>query len=194
LIARPAPLVLGVALLAAGCVTVRSAPPRFSAAWPPSDIGPRPAVELVVSGSAVSDGWPRDLGPVLDLWGAATERAYRESVLFSDVSVRPSRSDIRAEVELRADVHQIPVLTAFSYLTLLVLPHVVTTDISMVTRVTTDAGQPLGTIEVQGRSRTWHQLLLFPLAPLFEPQSVTPSIVYDLARESISALHARGVF
>lgn len=194
MIARNALLALGFALLAAGCVTVRSEPPSFSGAWPPPYTGPRPAVELVVSGSAISDGWPRDLGPILDLWGVATERAYRESALFSDVSVRASRSDIRVEVELRADIHQIPVLTAFSYLTLLVLPHVVTTDISMATRVTTDAGQPLGTIEVQGRSRTWHQLLLFPVAPLFEPQSVTPNIVYDLARESISALHARGVF
>ena len=192
--ARPALLVLGCAVLAAGCVTVRSAPPAFSGPWPPPETGPRPAVELVVSGSATSEGWPRDLGPILDLWGAATERAYRESALFSDVTVRPSRSDIRVEVQLRADVQQLPVLTAFSYLTLLVLPHVVTTDISMVTRVTTDAGQPIGTIEVQGRSRTWHQLLLFPVAPLYEPQSVTPSIIYDLVRESISALHARGVF
>lgn len=181
-------------MLAAGCVTVRSEPPRFSGPWPPPDTGPRPAIELVVSGSAISDGWPRDLGPILDPWGAATERAYRESALFSEVSVRASRSDVRIEVELRADIRQIPALTAFSYLTLLVLPHVVTSDISMITRATTEAGQPLGTIEVRGRSRTWHELLLFPVAPLFEPQSVTPGIVYDLARESISALHARGVF
>ena len=85
-------------------------------------------------------------------------------------------------------------LSAFSYLTLFVIPHVVTTDIAMITRVSADGGQPLGTIEVRGRSRTWYQLLLFPFSPFFEPQTVTPSIVYDLNRETISTLHARGVF
>jgi hypothetical protein len=181
-------------LLAAGCVTVRSAPPGFTGRWPPAEVGSRPAVLLVVSGTATVDGWPRDLGPILDLWGAATERAYRESGLFSEVLLGKGRGELRVAAQLRAEVSQYTALTALSYLTLLVLPHVVTTDVALVTRVTTDDGQPLGTIEVRGRSRTWHQLLLFPVAPLFEPNTVTPPIVYDLSRETITALHARGVF
>ena len=182
-------------VFAAACATVRSAPPDFAGVWPPAETGPRPTIELVVTGGATVDGWPRDLGPILDSWGAATERAYRESALFADVLLRPGRSDLRVEVELRADVQQNPFLTTLSYLTLLVLPHVVTTDIAVATRVTTGgSGDPLGTIEVRGRSRTWNQLLLFPVAPFFEPQAVTPGIVYDLNRASITALHERGVF
>src|SRR5262250_1279085 len=150
---RTVALWLAMAALFAGCVTVRSAPPSFSDAWPPSETGPRPAIELMVTGGAIEDGFPRDLGPILDLWGAATERAYRESALFSDVSLRPGRSDLRVQVELRADVRQYDFLTALSYLTLLVLPHVITTDIAVATRVTTGSGEPLGTIEVSGRSQ-----------------------------------------
>jgi hypothetical protein len=81
-----------------------------------------------------------------------------------------------------------------SYLTLLIIPNMTTTDIAMVTRVTTGSDQPLGTIEVQGRSRTWYQILLFPIAPVYEPQAVTPEIVYDMSRETITTLHARGIF
>jgi hypothetical protein len=187
-------LSLVIAALSTGCVTVRSAPPRFAEAWPPAETGPRPAIELVVTGGALEDGLPRDLGPILDLWGAQTDRAYRESALFSDVSLRPGRRDLRVTVELRADVHQIDALTFFSYLTLLVLPHVVTTDIAVATNVRTGDGQPLGTIEVRGRSHTWYELLLFPVSPFCEPQRVTPDIVYDLNRQTIAALHARGVF
>lgn len=191
---RTAALPILLALLGASCATVRSAPPRFADPWPPAVTGPRPAIELVVSGSATIDDLPRDLGPILDRWGAATERAYRESALFSDVSLRPGRSDLHVTVELRADVHQIDVVTFFSYLTLLVLPHVVTTDIAVATTVSAGDAQPLGTIEVRGRSRTWYELLLFPIAPFFEPQAVTPEIVYDLNRQTITALHERGVF
>jgi hypothetical protein len=32
------------------------------------------------------------------------------------------------------------------------------------------------------------------LAPFFEPRTVTPEIVYDLNRETISNLHDRGIF
>jgi hypothetical protein len=187
--------ILVVAVLISACATFRSAPPEFSGAWPPIDGGPRPAIVLVVSGSATVDGWPRDPGPVLDLWGAASERAYRESALFSDVSVAEGRGDLRVEIAIQAHTHQVEVLTALSYLTLLVLPHVVTTDIAVVTRVVADDDEPaIGTMEVRGRSRTWHQLLLFPIASLYEPAAVTPEIVYDLNRETISTLHARGVF
>jgi len=178
----------------AGCVTVRSEPPGFASPWPPIESGPRPSITLTISGGATDNGWPRDLGPILDRWGMETERAYRESVLFSDVSIEPGRRDLRAAIELRAAMHDLPVLSAFSYLTLLIIPSVVTTDIAMTTRITTPDGAPLGTIEVRGKSRTWNQLLLFPVAPFFEPREVTPAIVYDLNRETISMLHARGVF
>jgi len=191
---RTVALWLAMAALFAGCVTVRSAPPSFSDAWPPSETGPRPAIELMVTGGAIEDGFPRDLGPILDLWGAATERAYRESALFSDVSLRPGRRDLRVRVELRANVHQIEALTFFSYLTFLVLPHVVTSDITATTTVTTGDGQPVSTIEVPGCSRTWYEILLFPFSPFWEPQRVTPEIVYDMNRQTITALHARGVF
>src|SRR5512147_1110236 len=80
---------------ATGCATFRSLPDEFTSPWPPADTGPRPNVELVVSGDATANGWPRDIGPILDLWGAATERAYRESALFSSVTVNGPRSDIR---------------------------------------------------------------------------------------------------
>ena len=85
-------------------------------------------------------------------------------------------------------------MTFFSYLTLLVLPYVVTTDITVATTVTALGGQPLGTIEVSGKARTWYELLLFPFASVWDPQSVTPEIVYDLNRQTITALHERGVF
>lgn len=149
---------------------------------------------LVVSGGATQDGWPRDLGPVLDLWGSATERAYRESGLFSEVAVNEGRGDLRIQVELHATTDQYVALTVLSYLTLFVIPHVVTTEIALVTKVSAGDRQPLGTFEVRGRSRTWHQILLFPIAPLFEPQAVTPEIVYDLNRETISNMHARGIY
>jgi hypothetical protein len=178
----------------AGCVAVRSAPAPFAAAWPPRDTGPRPAIVLMVSGAATIDGIPRPLGPILDPWGAATERAYRESALFAAVEREPGRGDLRVEVELRAD-HSVPVpLALLAYLTLFVIPNVETTELAMTTRVVTDDGHPLGTFEVRGRSRTWYQLLLFPVAPFFEPRMVTPDIVYDLNRETITVLHARGVF
>lgn len=191
---RTVPFSLVLAMLAAGCVTVRSAPPRFAGAWPPAETGPRPAIALVISGGATVEGWPGDLGPILDRWGAATDRAYRESALFSEVSLGSGRADLRVGVDLRADVQQNGVLTALSYLTLFVLPYVVTTDIAVATRVTTGSGEPLGTIEVRGRSQTWYEILLLPFAPFYEPQAVTPAIVYDLDRQTISALHARGVF
>ena len=142
----------------------------------------------------MENGWPRDLGPILDLWGAATERAYRESALFADVDLRARRADLRVAVELHADVEQYELFTILSYLTLTVLPNVVTTDIAMTTRASTEDGQPLGTIEVRGRSRTWWQLLLLPISGIREPRHVTPEIVYDLARQSITELHDRGVF
>src|SRR5262245_25771406 len=174
---------------AISCATFRSSPPAFDTPWPPIDSGPRPTIDLVVSGNANVDGWPRDLGPVLDLWGAASERAYRESALFSAVSVNGQQGEVRAEITLNATVRQNDFFAVLSYLTLLVLPYVQTTDISMVTRVTAGGGQPLSTIEVQGQSRTWYQLLLFPVAQVFEPQAVTPQIVYDMNRQTITELH-----
>jgi len=187
-------LALAVAVSSAGCVTVRSAPPAFTDVWPPAEGGPRPTLTLVVSGGAVVDGIPRDLGPILDDWGWATNRAYRESGLFSDVLLRAGRSDLHAAVTLRAEVQQSDVLTALSYLTLLIIPNVVTTEIIVATSITTDKGEPLGTIEVRGRSRTWYQLLLLPVTPFFEPHGVSPEIVYDLNRQTIATLHGRGVF
>lgn len=140
------------------------------------------------------DGWPRDLGPILDRWGMETERAYRESALFSDVGVDRGRGDLRAKVELRANVEQVPVLAVLSYLTLFIIPNVETTEITVATTINTAQGEPLGTIEVRGKSRTWYQILLLPVAPFLEPKEVTPGIVYDLNRETISTLHERGVF
>src|SRR5262249_35063718 len=104
------------------------------------------------------------------------------------------RSEIRAQVELRATLEQNPVLAAFSYLTLLVLPNVETNDIALITRISTASGEPLGTVEVHGKSRTWYRLPLFPIAPFSEPRAVTPALVYDLNRDAISTLHERGVF
>jgi hypothetical protein len=187
-------LLAAVLALLGGCVTVRSAPEPFAGAWPPTTTGPRPSVVLVVSGDAVEYGWPRDLGPILPLWGAACERAYRESALFSDVAIARGRAELRIDIELHAELYQYPVLAFFSYLTLLIIPSVDTTDIAMITRVTGADGQPLGTVETRGRSRTWYQLLLFPFSPSFEPRAVTPGIVYDLSREAITILHDRGVF
>jgi hypothetical protein len=186
-------LALALSLTLAGCVTVRSSPPDFDQPWPPLVPGSRPAIELVVSGVSVEYEVPRDLGPILDDWGSVTERAYRESGLFSDVAIG-ERRDLRVNVDLRAEINQNRFLAALSYTTLLIIPHVVTTDITLTTRVTDDSGRPLGTMEVQGRSRTWHQFLLFPASSFFEPRTVTPAIVYDLNRETIDALHARGIF
>jgi hypothetical protein len=187
--------IVALALLgASGCATFRSLPDDFTSPWPPADTGPRPVVDLVVTGDATANGWPRDIGPILDLWGAATERAYRESALFSAVSVNDRHGDIRVEVALHANTRHNDFFTALSYLTLLIIPNVTTTDIAMVTRVTTGNDQPLGTVEVQGRSRTWYQILLFPIAAVYEPQAVTPEIVYDMSRETITTLHARGIF
>ena len=177
-----------------GCVTVRSAPARFSGTWPPAVTGSRPSVVLNVTGAAMVYGWPRDLGPILPVWGAACERAYRESALFSDVAIARGRAVLRIDIELRAEQSENDFLTFLSYLTLLVIPNVETTDIAMVTSVSTTEGQPLGTVETHGRSRTWYQLLLFPFSSSFEPRSVTPDIVYDLSREAITTLHDRGVF
>jgi len=190
---KMAPLAFLVVLLS-GCVTVRSEPPRFSGTWPPLETGPRPAVALTVTGGAMLDGYPSDLGPILDRWGVETERAYRESALFSDVSLEGGRSDLRAAVELRATQTQYPALAAFAYLTLFIIPNVEVTEIAVATRITTVQGEPLGTVEVHGKSRTWYQILLLPFSPFFEPKNVTPGIVYDLNREAISTLHARGVF
>jgi len=188
-------LALLAAVVATGCVTVRTAPPRFNGDWPPIGSGPRPTVVLNITGRATDSGWPRDPGPILTSWGMATERAYRESALFSDVSARPGRSDLHIEIEVRADVYRNGFFAALAYLTLFVLPTVDTTDIAVTTRVmTANGGQPLGTIEVSGRSQTWYQILLLPFSPLSAPQTVTPAIVYDLNRQSIDALHARGVF
>ena len=177
-----------------GCVTVRSAPARFGGAWPPAVVGSRPSVVLMVTGATMVYGWPRDLGPILPVWGAAYERAYRESALFSDVAIAHGRAELRVDIELRAEQSQNDFLTFLSYLTLLVIPNVETTDIAMVTNVSTVDGQPLGTVQTSGRSRTWYQLLLFPFSSSFEPRSVTPDIVYDLSREAIATLHDRGAF
>src|SRR5512147_1148742 len=67
---RPTRTILLTALFGtlSGCVTVRSAPARFDAAWPPPVAGPRPSVALVMTGEAVEYGWPRDLGPILPVW------------------------------------------------------------------------------------------------------------------------------
>jgi hypothetical protein len=191
---RTAALAVVLASLGAGCVTIRTAPPRFAGPWPPAESGPRPAITLTVTGLATDEGLARDVGPILGSWGAVTEQAYRESGLFSGVSVRGGRGDIRVDVEVRGDVWQYQALTVFSYLTLLIVPYVVTTDFTVTTRVTTNGGQPLGTVQEHGRSRTWYQLPLFLFAGFFEPQMVTPGIVYDLDRQSIADLHARGVF
>ena len=192
-----AAICLAFAVLA-GCATYRAEPPRFAGAWPPTESGPRPSIALEITGSAIQDGFPRDLGPILDQWGFVTERGYRESALFSDVSIDRGRSDphadLRAQIELRAIVEENPVLAAFSYLTLLVIPNVETTDIAVITRISTARGEPLGTIEGHGKSRTWYWLLLLPISPFSEPRTVTPAIVYDLNRDAISTLHERGVF
>lgn len=184
----------GLLATLAGCVTVRSEPPRFAGAWPPAAVGSRPSVVLVVSGAAVVYGWQRDLGPILDLWGAACERAYRESALFSDVEIARGSGQLTVSIQLRAEQSQNDFLTFLSYITLLVIPSVETTDITMVTTVSTAEGQPLGTVQTHGRSRTWYQLLLFPFSSAFEPRSITPEIVYDLSREAIATLHDRGTF
>jgi hypothetical protein len=191
---RTAALAIVVAALGAGCVTIRTAPPRFAGPWPPAEAGPRPAITLTITGLATDEGQPRDVGPILGSWGAVTEQAYRESALFSGVSVRGGRGDLRVDVEVRGDVWQYQALTVFSYLTLLIIPYVVTTDFTVTTRVITNGGQLLGTVQERGRSRTWYQLPLFLFAGFFEPQTVTPGIVYDLDRQSIADLHARGVF
>lgn len=186
--------VWALAVMASGCVTYRVDPPRFAGPWPPSEGGPRPAVRLTVSAGAIVDGAPRDVGPILDLWGAETERAYRESALFSDVALRPRRADVDVDVEIHAEVQQSVWLAVLSYLTFTVVPNVITTDLVMITRASDAEGQPLGTVEVRGRSRTIWQLLLFPFSPSHEPRQVTPGIVYDLDRQSIAELHSRGVF
>jgi hypothetical protein len=192
--AKAVAVALLYAFLGSGCVTLRSSPPRFQEAWPPTDTGQRPAIALTVAGHATESGVPRDIGPILEPWGAATDGAYRESGLFSTVSNSGGRGDLRVDVELGADVWQYEALTVFSYLTLLIIPHVVTTDITVTTRVTAANGRPLGTVQMRGRSQTWYQLPLFLLAGVFEPANVTPGIVYDLNRQSITELHARGVF
>ena len=188
--------IMVVALLAmlSGCVTVRSAPPPFAREWPPISTGWRPSVVLVVSGQAMIYGWPRDLGPILPVWGAACERAYRESALFSDVAIARGNAQVRVDIALSAEQSQNAFLSFLSYLTLFVIPNVETTDITMVTSVSTADGQPLATVQTQGRSRTWYQFLLFPFSSSFEPQYVTPDIIYDMAREAITTLHDRGAW
>lgn len=187
---------LAAATLAAvaGCVTVRSAPPRVAAPWPPPLPASRGSVALVVAGGARIDNLGRDLGPILPLWREAIERAYRESGQFSSVTPGLGSADLHVDVEVRAEVSQPQALALVSAMTLFLIPTVATTEITLDTRVRNAAGEPIGTSQLRGESQTWSQVLLLPVSPFFQQKDVTPPIVYDLARTSIDDLRRGGAF
>jgi hypothetical protein len=174
----------------AGCVSFRSGKLAPTEPWPLRKFGQRPSATLVISGRATSNGNPGEVGKVFDLWCQQTERAYRESGLFSSVAVGLADSDLRAEVAVAESDELNELATAFTFLTVGVFPGVVTNTFTLHTEIKDRNGRTLKVLDATETSHMWIALVLLPAAALKSHQSTVADIIYDLNRTTLTELQA----
>ena len=172
----------------AGCVSFRSGRLTPTERWPPRKLDQQPSVTLVISGRATSNGNPGEVGKVFNLWRQQTERAYRESGLFSSVAVGLADSDLRAEVTVAERDELNELATAFTFLTVGVFPGVVTNTFTLHTEIKDRNGRTLKVVDETETSHMWIALVLLPAAALKSHQSTVADIIYDLNRTTLTEL------
>ncbi len=174
--------ILLITVCAPGCASFRTGRPAPLDRWPPPSIARPQSIALLITAQSTLNGNPGEVGPVFDHWREQTVRAYRESKLFSHVTVGLGDADLRAEVNLLAadEMSELAMLLMVS--TIGLFPSVTTTRFTLHTHFKDRAGHDLGTFESHEVIRTWTELLLLPIMPLRSQRSAMSQTIYDLNR------------
>ena len=88
-------------------ISWKRGPPPTS--WPLSKAPGKQSISLLISGEAFVNGEKADVHqPAMNAWEQATEKAYKDSGLFSDVKIGATETDLRAEIHVidRGEVNQ----------------------------------------------------------------------------------------
>lgn len=95
-------LVLFVSLLSlSGCASFRSGEPLPPASWPISKEPGKYSISLLVTGEAIVNNERQDIPQhAIQMWQEAVAKAYKDSGLFSNVTIGAAETDLKAEIHI----------------------------------------------------------------------------------------------
>jgi hypothetical protein len=166
-----------------GCVAFRAGPSASISSWPPAAGEARPTVSLLIEPSAEQQA---EIGSVFEVWRDQTVRAYRESGLFSDVSVGLQPRDMHVQITIRDQEYFSKTLDALLAMTFGLIPCYIRQNFSVRTEFRARGGETLAMFERAEASETWIQLFLLAVMPFRKsPPSVVSDVIYDLNRATL---------
>ena len=178
--------------LALGCALSRNAP-VVPDRWPPEPAPAARSASVVVTGERLFEGgaeaWLVAGSPV---WADAAARAYRDSGLFSSVTVGVGDADVRASVHVREQADVNPTLHGLSLLTAGLLPIAAGDRFTVRVELRDGAGRILGTFERTERARLWMGLPAVPALAVRSRREAVGVLVYDLNRALLVDARAAG--
>ncbi|MBX3306208.1 MAG: hypothetical protein KF751_09130 [Nitrospira sp.] len=184
-------LVLFVSLSSlSGCASFRSGGTPPPASWPISKEPGKQSISLLVTGEAVVNNERQDAPQgAIQRWQEAVEKAYKDSGLFSNVTIGAAETDLKAEIHI-LDRGEVSKGMAFlSGLTLTLVPANARDEMVVTTALRGKEGQELGTYNEKETMSTWIQFFLIFIMPFNWPNTVGTEMLYDLNRAIIDQAH-----
>jgi hypothetical protein len=185
-------LVLLVPLLSlSGCASFRSGGTHPPASWPISKGLGKQSISLLVTGEGVVNNNRQDIPQrAIQIWQEAVAKAYKDSGLFSNVTIGAAETDLKAEIHILDRGEASMGMAFLSGLTLTLVPVNARDEIVVTTTLKGKEGQEVGTYNKKETVSTWIQLFLIFIMPFNWPNTVAAEMLYDLNRAIIDQAHA----
>lgn len=185
---------LSVALLS-GCAAFRSGETKPSEPWPKSKGPGKQSISLLISGESYIGDMRQDIPQqMIEAWQTAAANAYKESGLFSEVTIGAADTDLRAEIHFLDQGEANTGMAFLSGLTLTLIPAAGKTEFTVKTTLRDKEGQELGAFEKKETLSFWIQLFLVFVMPFNSPGSVGYDVLYDLNRATLADANGAGLF
>jgi len=177
-----------------GCAAFRSGEAKPPEPWPVSTAAGRQSVSLIITGEAIVNDARQDVPQrAIDAWRGETERAYKESGLFSDVLLGAAETDLRAEIHVLDRGEGNMGLAMLSGLTLTLVPGNAYDEFTITTTFKDKEGRTLGTYEEAEGISFWMEFFLVFVMPFKSPNAVAKEVLYDLNRAVIEQARGAGL-
>src|SRR5262249_18007906 len=128
--------------------------------------------------------------PINADWENPTEKAYKDSGLFSNIKIRAAETDLRAEIHVIQRGEDDLGLWAW---TLTLFPGKLKLEYVIKTILKNKKGQELGAFEKNELVTMWFQFFLIFITPFNSLDAEIYDLLYDLNRATIIQAHSAGV-
>jgi hypothetical protein len=177
-----------------GCAAFRSGETQPPESWPMSKGPGKQSISLLLSGEGFVNGQRQDIPQrMMQIWEETAAKAYKDSGLFSDVTIGATETDLRAEIQVVDRGEANMGLAFLSGFTMTLIPSNAHGEYVVKTTLKNKEGQELGTYEKKESMSMWIEFFLIFIMPFNWPNTVITDVIYDLHRATISQAYSAGV-